>query len=610
MLDPVLSLALAVYNSKGVYALLLGSGVSKSAGIPTGWDVIIDLINKLRLLNDQSESSEESEAWYRTEFNREPDYSEILDDITKTPAERLQLLRSYFEPTEQEREDGVKLPSAAHRAIASLIAKGYIRVVVTTNFDRLLEDALRDVSVQPTIISTVDAITGATPLVHSACTIVKVHGDYLDVRLKNTASELGSYPTELDSLLDRIFDEYGLIVCGWSGEWDIALRAAFERCNTHRYGTYWAVRGKLGKPAEKLVGLRRASVIEIQDADSLFQGLQQKVEALADFSLTDPVSPRVAVAQAKRLVRSPEDRIRLHDFVVAETERAFVGVQKVSASLAHVVPNPQSGLQTLRRYEAELSTLLPVCVCMGAWSTQETYELIGKTIKRFGDNYKPQSGYTVWLGANRYPALLLLYGTSLSAVANHNYGLLAFLFQLNLKPDQYTPEQLLPAFLNPFRMWNLDEQKGMIEGRQTEHTPLNNHLFEGLQSVLREYIAGIDAYEQTFDWFEYVLALIHCEQTFDAQPQLGTNEAGVQIRWGPPGRFIWKSQSSDNSIRNRMTIPPPGEQQPIPKAIAAAVSSGLCRNSNGSLDAALYEAVKAGFYAFVGLVRWEMRLYF
>ncbi len=271
MLDSLLSLALAVHSSKGVYALLLGSGVSQSAGVPTGWDVIVNLIGKLRLLRDQAESSEDPEAWYRRTFNQEPDYSEILNAVTQTSAERLQLLRSFFEPTEQEREDGVKLPSAAHRAIASLMAKGYIRVVVTTNFDRLLEQALIDVGVQPTVISTVDAIRGATPLVHSACTIVKVHGDYLDARLKNTAKELEAYSQELDSLLDRIFDEYGLIVCGWSGEWDVALRAAFERCNTHRYGTYWAIRGKLGKAAEKLVDLRRASVIEIADADSLFQ---------------------------------------------------------------------------------------------------------------------------------------------------------------------------------------------------------------------------------------------------------------------------------------------------------------------------------------------------
>ena len=115
MLDPILSLALAVYNGKGIYALLLGSGVSKSAGIPTGWDIIIDLINKLRLISGQSNSLEGPEAWYCGAFRKEPDYSDILDSVTQTPAERLQLLRSYFEPTEQDREEGVKLPTHEHR---------------------------------------------------------------------------------------------------------------------------------------------------------------------------------------------------------------------------------------------------------------------------------------------------------------------------------------------------------------------------------------------------------------------------------------------------------------------------------------------------------------
>ena len=49
-LDPALSLALTMHASKGVYALLLGSGVSKTASIPTGWDVVLDLIRKVAKL--------------------------------------------------------------------------------------------------------------------------------------------------------------------------------------------------------------------------------------------------------------------------------------------------------------------------------------------------------------------------------------------------------------------------------------------------------------------------------------------------------------------------------------------------------------------------------
>ena len=101
--------------------------------------------------------------WYRGKFKKEADYSEILDDLAKTPTERQQLLRAYWEPNDQERENGEKQPTAAHRAIASLSAEGFIRVILTTNFDRLVETALRDVGVEPTILSTPDQVLGAVP---------------------------------------------------------------------------------------------------------------------------------------------------------------------------------------------------------------------------------------------------------------------------------------------------------------------------------------------------------------------------------------------------------------------------------------------------------------
>lgn len=45
---------------------------------------------------------------------------------------------------------------------------------------------------------------GALPLIHSRCTVPKVHGDYMDSRLKNTAEELSSYEPQISTLLDRI----------------------------------------------------------------------------------------------------------------------------------------------------------------------------------------------------------------------------------------------------------------------------------------------------------------------------------------------------------------------------------------------------------------------
>jgi hypothetical protein len=112
MIDPMLSLALSVYSNSGVYALLLGSGVSRSAGIPTGWEVVLDLIRKVAHL-EQEDCEPEPEVWYTAKYGAAPDYAKLLQALAKSPAERSQLLKSYFEPTEEEREQGLKVPTPA-----------------------------------------------------------------------------------------------------------------------------------------------------------------------------------------------------------------------------------------------------------------------------------------------------------------------------------------------------------------------------------------------------------------------------------------------------------------------------------------------------------------
>jgi hypothetical protein len=39
-------LAFSMSENPGVYAVLLGSGVSRSAGIPTGWEITLELIRR------------------------------------------------------------------------------------------------------------------------------------------------------------------------------------------------------------------------------------------------------------------------------------------------------------------------------------------------------------------------------------------------------------------------------------------------------------------------------------------------------------------------------------------------------------------------------------
>lgn len=109
--------------------------------------------------------------------------------------------------------------------------------MITPNFDQLLETAIRDEGVTPTVISTPDLIAGMMPLHLERITITKVHGDYLDTRIRNTPDELRGYDDATNALLDRVFDDYGLVVCGWSATWgrgtscgDSPRRRAASRC--------------------------------------------------------------------------------------------------------------------------------------------------------------------------------------------------------------------------------------------------------------------------------------------------------------------------------------------------------------------------------------------
>ncbi|WP_174531839.1 SIR2 family protein, partial [Sphingopyxis terrae] len=279
MIDPLISLAFSLQSNKGAYALLIGSGVSRPAGIPTGWEITLEMVRKVAI-SSSAETGDAADQWYRETYQKEPDYSELLDQLCKSNTERQQYLKPFFEPADEEREEGLKKPTAAHNAIAELMAEGYIRVIITTNFDRLLEQALEARGIVPVVIANADQARGMLPLVHQKHCIIKIHGDYLDTRIMNTENELSHYPPEMDQLLDRVFDEFGIIFCGWSGAWDPALRSALSRAPSRRFSSYWMSRGDLNDDAAKIVSDRGIVPVKIADADTFFSGLSEKLASL------------------------------------------------------------------------------------------------------------------------------------------------------------------------------------------------------------------------------------------------------------------------------------------------------------------------------------------
>jgi len=319
--DIIIKLAFTMYSSQGVYALLLGSGISRDAGIPTGWEITLDLIRKISAT--EKANPKNFEKWYQERYNESPNYTKLLKRLTITPADRANLLRSYFEPTTEEKEENLKVPTSAHKCIAILVKYGYVRIILTTNFDRLLEKALSEEGITPTVISTEDEIKGAMPFVHDNCTIIKLHGDHKDIRIKNTPEELAKYPKKVDKYLDRALDEFGLIICGWSAKYDIALRDSLYRRKNRRFSTYWTVKGKLCEKAKQLSNHLKAEQIPIESANKFFTQLLEKVEALKDIKKPHPLTLPLAIATTKKYLPEDKYRIKLYDFVSEEVQRIY-----------------------------------------------------------------------------------------------------------------------------------------------------------------------------------------------------------------------------------------------------------------------------------------------
>ena len=555
MIDPILSLAFSMQSNKGIYALLLGSGVSRSAGIPTGWEVVLDLIRKLARTKGVN-CEPDPAAWYADTFQEQPDYSKLLKQIVIRPSERSQLLRPYFEPRDDdERASGIKTPTEAHKAIARLMAAGYIKVIITTNFDRLLENALEDVGVIPTVISTPDAAQGAMPLVHTPCTIIKVHGDYLDTRIKNTPEEVSAYHARINKLLDHIFDEYGLIVCGWSAEWDIALQNALKRCKSRRFTTYWALKGNLSDAAKVLVDQRQAQVIPITSADAFFKDIEEKVMSISEFERPHSLSSKVAVATLKRYLEG-KSTIRLHDLVMNEVDKVHENISP------QILPtngsfSSEELLHRLQRYDSTVEVLQAMLITGAYWGNGEMGELITRSLERLSDSLNDQSYFQPGFELELYPALVLMYAAGLASLAKGNYETLASCL---LKPKNIYDShgvRLLILSLCPPRV--LDTRNGrVLPGRKTQYFPLSEYLFENLAGPVKEFIPNERQFNEVFDRLELFVAMVYADESLQR----------AELFWIPIGRFGWKYGNYQNQIVQVMSqeIDKAGDDWPPLKA--------------------------------------------
>jgi hypothetical protein len=396
-LDPIVSLSVALAESPGACAFLVGSGVSRDAGVLTGAEIVHDALRRLQQLeNPKAEPLDGADlsAWLRSTGRDSLRYADVLELIAPDQATRRDYLASFFEG---------KRPGKTHEQLAQLAAQGMVRVFVTTNFDRLLEDALHAVGIQPIVISCDADLESAPAREHSRCTVIKPHGDYLQLTIRNTPDELAELDPGMTAALSEIFDRYGIVVLGYSGQ-DHAIA---ERLRARRtsYGLWWFSRGPLGEPASDLVAASGGRVVVRDSASAFLDDLQGRLTIFVQHP--SGLTPDALHAETLALVRA-KDEVGLDELLRRERYDYSIGVRDLHIASAQTMPASESLAEAWEKLLPVLERRLASLLVLGRHAPGRFREEV-RALARQLETRGMVAGYKVWMGASEFAAGWLGY---------------------------------------------------------------------------------------------------------------------------------------------------------------------------------------------------------
>lgn len=517
-------MSLAMHANPGGYALLVGSGVSRTAGVRTGWDIILDLIRKVGKLRGADELAD-PEQWFVDEFHSRPTFGGILDLLQLTEEERRKVLRPYIEG-HADMPGGVHSPTAAHRAMAALVKQGAVRLILTTNIDRLMETALIEAGVKFDVLTSDASFSGAPPIHETTCLLAKLHGDYREPGVRLMASELETYPTPIRRFLRGTVQDFGLVVCGWSADWDIALRNALLCVRSYRFTSFWLhlAQAEISEPGLKVVEACRAVVVPIDGADAAFTTLQEDLVALASTGRSHPETLDMVVEKLRETAGQERPFAGLDRLLHEETENLHAALAEENARWNKTHMSSTGVFHgRLHRYEELSERMIQVVSALAFYYDDPAPLLLSRCIERIAAFPEPQNsdGFS---SLQRYPALLLAYAAGITSLAGERYD---NLYAVLLRPEWWSEEARRQvnsiAELNSRQIFGLEGRK-LLPCADSYYDWLRPSFYLSdnvLRPQLVRYEPSQQGYNATFDIFEFIQSMAHMDADAPNLPLLG-----------------------------------------------------------------------------------------
>lgn len=223
-----------VSESGGRLALFLGAGASVSSGVPAAGAMIREW---REMAHRYAHADQPLEAWCAQQewFQREHEYSALFAQLYPNAQTR----QVYIE---RKVADGS--PGWGYLYLANLMAHGWFKVALTTNFDNLLAEALSRYTGNVPVVCAADSEVMSVSLASKRPKVIKLHGDYLFPHQKHTVEELEQLGAHMKVKFTHVMQDYGLLVLGYGGR-DRSimgpLREALQNESAFGPGIYWGL---------------------------------------------------------------------------------------------------------------------------------------------------------------------------------------------------------------------------------------------------------------------------------------------------------------------------------------------------------------------------------
>ena len=240
------------------YCFILGAGASRASGIKTGAEMAKEWLEEM----EESDPKNFQEWIEKKKIDKNAPglyYSNIYEQrFILDPA-------SGFIRLQNEMENAI--PSPGYYYLAEIIDSTQNKLVITTNFDSLTEDALYIYKNKNALVITHESLAKYIDALANRPTVIKLHRDLL-LQPKSGEADVRTLSEEWKNSLQKIMDIYVPIVIGYGGN-DGSLMGFLEKAASKDKLIYWCYKrnNPVNEDIKKLLEKYRGFLIPIDDFD-------------------------------------------------------------------------------------------------------------------------------------------------------------------------------------------------------------------------------------------------------------------------------------------------------------------------------------------------------